>query len=185
MFKDEEVWKDMVGYEEYFLISSLGNVYSKRTNKVLKLTKSKTGYLCFATRLEGRGSKCILIRAHRAVAEAFIPIPTYLIEYKHKTYNGKIPVNHKDGNKLNNKLSNLEWVTHEENMFHAVNNGLIPKKDLLENPLFKLTQDQINFIIENYDPKNNRLYGERALSRIIGCGRSSVSKVLMYFKLKQ
>jgi hypothetical protein len=50
---------------------------------------------------------------HRLLALKFIPNPE-----------GKAQVNHKDGNKLNNSLDNLEWVTHQENLYHAMDNGL-------------------------------------------------------------
>lgn len=50
---------------------------------------------------------------HRLLAEAFIPNP-----------NNYETVNHKDGNKLNNNLDNLEWVTRQENLYHAMDNGL-------------------------------------------------------------
>lgn len=180
----EEVWKDMVGYENYFKVSNLGNIYSKRTNKILKLTKTRTGYLCFSTRLEGRKSKALMFRVHREVAKAFIPVPDRLSGYENNNYYGNIPVNHIDGNKLNNAVYNLEWVTYKENMQHAMENGLITRKVFLDHPLFKLTQEQINYIVENYDPTNKRVYGQSALSRYLNCSRSSVSKVLLYYKLK-
>lgn len=175
----EEIWKDMVGYEKYFKVSNLGNVYSKRTNKILKLTKSRTGYLCFSTRLGGRReSKAVLFRVHREVAKAFIPVPDNLIGYENSNYYGIIPVNHIDGNKLNNGVSNLEWVTHKENTQHAIETGLISREE-------KLTQEQIDYIIENYDPNNKKVYGESALSKYLNCSRYIVSKVLVQYKLKQ
>lgn len=174
----EEIWKDMIGYEEYFKVSNLGNIYSKRTNRLLKLTKSKTGYLCFSTRLGGRNSKAVLFRVHREVAKAFIPVPDNLIGYENNNYYGIIPVNHIDGNKLNNVVSNLEWVTHKENTQHAMNTGLISIEE-------KLTQEQISYILENYDPNNKKFYGESALSKHLNCSRYYISKILVQYKLKQ
>lgn len=181
---DEEIWKDMVGYEEYFKVSSLGNIYSKRTNKILKLTKSKTGYLCFSTRLGGRESKAIIFRVHREVAKAFIPIPPELVGYENSNYYGVIPVNHIDCDKLNNKVSNLEWITYKDNTAHAYSNNLIPKYTSLDHPNFALSEEQVNFIVNNYNPDNRRKFGERALARYLNCDRKSISTVLKYFRLK-
>lgn len=63
---------------------------------------------------------------HRWVAEYFIPNP-----------NDKPFVNHKDGNKKNNHVSNLEWVTNQENVDHAVETGLIPRGEARNNTLYK------------------------------------------------
>ncbi len=76
----------------------------------------KRGYYCFAVTDE-IGTKTIGT-VHRFVASAFIPNPKGLKE-----------VNHIDGNKLNNALSNLEWVTHAQNLAHASRIGLSPHGD--------------------------------------------------------
>lgn len=47
----EEEYRDVVGFEEYFRVSNLGNIYSKRSNRILKQTKSKRGYWTFATNI--------------------------------------------------------------------------------------------------------------------------------------
>lgn len=108
----EEIWKDVKGYEGRYKISNLGRVKSLhylRSNKekLLSINKSaKNGYyyvcLCNGT---GRVKSA---KIHRMVAEAFIPNP------QNKRY-----INHKDGNKHNNFVGNLEWVTPLENNLHA------------------------------------------------------------------
>ncbi|WNL63116.1 HNH homing endonuclease [Citrobacter phage Ci1] len=107
----KEVFKDVVGYEEYFQISNFGRVFSKRSNKILKYSRSGL-YLAISTKLNGRG-KSTCLKIHRLVAEAFIPNP-----------NNFSVVNHKDGNKHNNHVDNLEWCTQKENMIHAFDTGL-------------------------------------------------------------
>lgn len=116
-----EEYRDVVGFEDYFQISNLGNVFSKRSNRILKQTKSKTGYWTFGTRINGIAHRFYV---HRRVAMAFLPNEL-----------NKPFVNHKDGCKTNNILSNLEWVTHAENVAHAWATGLRNRKLTVEQVL--------------------------------------------------
>ena len=68
---ETEEWRDVIGYENYFRVSNLGRIFSKRTNKIIKLVVSKQGYYTFSTRFNGRKSKPHCFRVHRLVAEAF------------------------------------------------------------------------------------------------------------------
>lgn len=121
-----EVWKDVVGYEGFYQVSNLGNVKSfarevpyktygtwkMRTvpGRIMKPYKNESGYLLVTlTKPDSRK----LCKVHRIVAEAFIENPE-----------SKRCVNHKDGNKENNCVENLEWVTYSENMHHAADNEL-------------------------------------------------------------
>lgn len=105
-----EKWVDVVGYEGDYEVSDLGNVRNKKTKKVLKQRMDMYGYLK-VTLSKNNKPKTFLV--HRLVATAFIPNPL-----------DKPQVNHKDTDKTNNCVSNLEWSTHKENISHAVNNGL-------------------------------------------------------------
>lgn len=97
----KEEWKDIEGFEGLYKISNMGKVFSYKTSKELKPILQQTGYyhvtLC-------KNKKTFQRRLHRLVAQNFIPNP-----------NKKPDVNHIDMNKSNNIISNLEWVTHEEN----------------------------------------------------------------------
>lgn len=122
-----ETWKDIPAYEGHYQISSLGNVRSVvkwvatanngkqlRPSCVLK-PLNDGNYL--RVRLSTFG-KTKNIRIHRLLALAFIPNP-----------DNKSQVNHKDGNKLNNSIDNLEWATPAENSNHAYAMGLTkPRK---------------------------------------------------------
>lgn len=116
-----EKWKKIKGFEDY-QISNLGKVKSfKRTKSIiLKPQTTKKGYKLVEFRKDGqRNFFCV----HRLVLQAFNPT-------KSKT---KIFVNHKNGIKSDNKLSNLEWCTQEENQEHAFRHNLHgnPRKEVI------------------------------------------------------
>lgn len=106
----QEVWLPVVGFEEYYLISNTGKIFSIRSQRELIVKPKRTGYMDIELNING---KVYYKRIHRLVAEAFIPNP------ENKPY-----INHKDGNKLNNNVTNLEWCTNSENMIHAFQMGL-------------------------------------------------------------
>lgn len=93
----EEVWKDIKGYEGHYQVSSLGRVKSVKFHKerIMKMSIDSDGYVVLhLTRNNTRKN----VRVHRLVAEAFIP-----------NYSNHPQVNHKDEDKTNNAVSNLEW----------------------------------------------------------------------------
>lgn len=113
----KEIYKDINGYDGKYKISNLGNVMSMnyrgntKKQKVLTPIKHRLGYLI--VHLVGESNKVKIKMIHTLVADAFIP-----------KIEGKNYVNHIDGNKQNNCVSNLEWVTKKENMEHAIRTGL-------------------------------------------------------------
>ena len=103
---ENEIWKDIRGYEGIYKISSYGRVWSLKRKgvvkeKILSQTYNNNGYLRISLNKNNK-SKSILV--HRLVAQSFIPNP-----------NNLPCVNHKDENKLNNQVDNLEWCTHKYN----------------------------------------------------------------------
>ncbi len=97
-------------YKGQYSISNFGNIRNNKTNKILKLRTNHRGYL--KTNISINGEKYTVF-PHRMVAEIFI-----------LNSENKPQVNHIDGNKLNNKVDNLEWCTCKENVQHAFKNGL-------------------------------------------------------------
>lgn len=93
-----------------YQITTEGKLYNTKTKNWLKGQINKNGYLTYYITIDGLRKR---LYAHRMVAETYIPNP-----------NRKEQVNHKDGNKLNNSVDNLEWVTCSENILHAMNNEL-------------------------------------------------------------
>ena len=114
--KTKEVWKPIEGYEGLYEISSFGNVKSLRQNKIMSLVIMPTGY--YKVNLV-KNNRWKTFRVHRLVATSFLENPK-----------NKNNVNHKDFNKLNNNVENLEWVTHQENVTHAVLGGRFGKTKL-------------------------------------------------------
>lgn len=106
----QEIWKDVKGYEGLYQVSNLGRVKNKIRNKCLKPNKTTWGYYGVALYKNGISKR---FQVHRLVAIAFID---NLMDKKE--------VNHKDGNKLNNCVENLEWCTRSENMKHSFTMGL-------------------------------------------------------------
>lgn len=93
-------WKPIKGYEDIYAISDDGTVFSHRTQKFLKPNTDRYGYLYYVFSVN---SVRKTIKAHRLVAEAFIPNPA-----------DKPTVNHKNGIRTDNRVANLEWATHKE-----------------------------------------------------------------------
>ena len=157
--------KNICNYEGLYKIDENGNVFSVRNNKFLKRMTFPSGYeyvhLC-----NGKG-KTKLFRVHRLVAETFIPNPDNSPE-----------VNHKDGNKQNNSVDNLEWCTNLENIQHSVKTGLRNAKGE-NNPSAKLTAKDVENIRKEYVP-NSKEFGTVALARKYGVSNVMIGKIIRY-----
>lgn len=147
----------MIDIKEYegYCITNDGKVYSKKRNKFLRITyqyKYPSVQLCI-------NGKVITRTIHRLMALTFLP-----------SINGKNYVNHIDGNKFNNNLNNLEWVTPSENQLHAIKNGLFipPQKNRVDLSK-KVYQYDLNNILINIYPSVNEA------SRITGISQRHIS----------
>lgn len=135
-----EQWKNIKGFEKYYQVSNLGRVkslprtgkYSMPNEKILSLIPQKTGYLQVTLSIEG---KKYPFNVHRLVALNFIDNPK-----------NKPQVNHIDGDKKNNNVSNLEWVTHVENSRHCWDNKLQTPLVNMSNPQCKLSEEDVKNI---------------------------------------
>lgn len=114
-----------------FEISQQGSIRNILSKRIKGQYVGGTGYYMISV---SKKNKSKPYRVHRLLAETFI-----------ENTENKPEVNHKDGNKLNNELSNLEWVTHKENMSHAFRIGLANNTGI-KNGMSKLNEAKVRKI---------------------------------------
>lgn len=139
-----ELWLPVADTEGNYYVSNLGRILTteygqKKLTKVIKQSTHKNGYL--VTRMK-KESRVRPLKVHRLVAQAFIPNPNNLPQ-----------VNHIDGIKTNNVVTNLEWVTGSENIKHAFAIGLSCHKGS-KHPQSILTEEQVKEIRLTYTISN-------------------------------
>lgn len=146
-------------------VSKYGDIRNKQTGKILKQKLKKDNYLEVSISMGSRQNvkHCLV---HRLVAEAFIPNPE-----------SKPQVNHKDGNTTNNQVTNLEWVTNQENITHSIITGLKPN-DRGENSCnSKMTKEQVQWCRDVYKPRDKE-FSCRALAKMFNVSKSTMSYIL-------
>lgn len=105
-------WKLIEGFDGIYSVSNYGEVRNNKTGRLMKPRKNEKGYLHIGLTTNGKQKN---MRVHRLVAQAFIP-----------NSENKLQVNHIDFNRENNCVSNLEWVTNQENTQYSVCNRKLP-----------------------------------------------------------
>ena len=167
----EEIWKDVIGYEGLYQVSNLGTIKSlSRTRK-----NHTNGIACVKERMlnpsTSNGYKCVQLRkncsgkfiaVHRLVALMFL-----------NNTEDKPTVNHIDGNKLNNVVSNLEWATYTENNIHAIKNKL---RLIIGEDHFAASFSD-NEVIELRKIIDSGLYTQRSIANAYSIKESVVSKI--------
>ena len=123
--------KDIIGYEGLYAVTSCGKIWSYRSKIFLKPQVNKDGYLRVGLWKNGEVKKYLI---HRLVAEAYIPNPEGLPQ-----------VNHKDENKENNCLQNLEWCDPKYNINYGTRNDKVASS--IKKPILQYDLDG-NFIKE-------------------------------------
>ena len=145
-----EIWKDIPEFKDSYQVSNMGRVRSvgrvvtcsdgrvrKYKGRVLKPYVNTSGYERVKLCNDGR---CKVRTVHRLVLETFKPHVDM----------SDLEVNHMDGNKLNNHLTNLEWVTGRDNILHAHDTGLVNYKGE-GNPHAKLSNADVLEILQRLD----------------------------------
>lgn len=105
----------------YFMVNEDGEVWGIFTKRLVKKSNGPGGYKIVSKAIGDKKTRSYYV--HRLVATAFIEIPKAVLELTDEP-----EVNHKDGNKKNNKKSNLEWVTAKRNIRHSIDTGLTNHK---------------------------------------------------------
>lgn len=158
----QEIWKDVVGYEGLYQVSSFGRIKSLfRDKRILKPQKNIHGYLKVGLYKNG---KCKIFNIHNLVANAFIENPN---NYKY--------VNHKDENKTNNRVENLEFCSFYYNLMYGTRVQRIAKKN--NKPILQFDLEG-NFIKEYESITQASKELNNSLNNISQCclGRSRTSK---------
>lgn len=155
--------KDVVGFEGKYSVTKDGKVLNCKRGSYLKPKLTRFGYYEVALSNQKDGIRYVKYKSvHRLVAEAFIDNPSNLKQ-----------VNHKDGDKLNNHVSNLEWCTAKQNIEHAWQLGLTkPSKPNLGR---KLDNSESKFRNVIYIGKKNAF--RAVLSRVINGKRFTKTKM--------
>lgn len=155
-------WEAAIPNHKGFKATLDGQIIGKR-GKLMVGHVDRCGY---REVLFSENGKTNQYRVHRLIAETFIPNPMNL------------PcVNHKDGNKLNNSVDNLEWCTHAENTLHAYRTGLEQKVCGEQHHAHKLTEDAVRYIRKVYI-KRDRDFGATALANLFKVDRTTIQDVI-------
>lgn len=149
----KELWKDIKDYEGIYQVSTLGRVKRVKTGRILKPFKHLKGYLLINL---CKNNIAYTKTIHRLVAQTFIPNPE-----------NKPQVNHIDEDKTNNMVSNLEWVTAEENINHGTRNERVGESN------------SIPIIATNLKTgESTEFYGTSECSRQLDLHQQNITSVL-------
>lgn len=175
----EEQWKDIDGYGGIYQVSTAGRVRSNprkvhnytKPGRYMRQYRKDNGYLYLSlSKPDGTLAKHQYI--HRLVAEAFLPNP-----------NGLEQVNHKNSDKEDNRVENLEWVTPQENILHFRKSKLAAKYD--EKKRRTLTNKSIQYILD-YRQAVCELYASgksiNDVAKALGLGRDRVRDILCIYE---
>ncbi|AKA61524.1 HNH homing endonuclease [Bacillus phage Stahl] len=180
---ENEIWKDIEGYEGYYQVSDYGRIRSLTRvikgktykSRIMKPKVNSYGYhmITLTNKEQIRKNHAI----HRLVAFSFI---------KNDDPINRKEVNHIDGKKENNEHSNLEWSTRSENMKHAFKTGLASNKNRgLKPPIHygsdnintKLNEDDVRFIRKHFKARD-KLYNSYSLANMFDVRPSTIKQIV-------
>lgn len=158
----EEIWKDIKNFEGHYQVSNLGRVKSiKFSNYRIMKTKLCHGYPQVGLRLLNKPRKFMYI--HRLLGIHFLDNPNNYEE-----------INHKDGNRSNNNLTNLEWCSSSQNIKHSFDKlGKQPRWGEKCN-FAKLTKNEV---LKIKDLLNNTELTQKEIGKRFGVGQQQISRI--------
>lgn len=169
-----ECWKPIEGYCGLYEVSNTGKIkaitksidsgkcHRKWKEHIMCTAEDKKGYLRTVLSKQGVSKT---VKVHRLVAQAFIPNPLNLPQ-----------INHKDGNKQNNAVENLEWCDQSTNMKEACRTGLIVRKGE-NNSQHKLTHKDVEWIRNHYVARDCS-FGSAAMATRFGVHRKTIGRIV-------
>ena len=170
---NEEIWKEIVGYEGLYKVSDKGNVKSvERLDSIgrrcggliLRAREHKHGYLHVALYKNGKRKNKLI---HRLVSESFIPNPNFFLE-----------VNHIDENKKNNEVANLEWCDTKYNVNYGTRNVRVGNKLSKKVKATNVTNGEVIRFKSTAEAGRNGYSHGNVSSACRGCYRSGKSKLI-------
>lgn len=162
---DGEIWRDIVDYEDLYQVSNFGRVKSFQRKKVriIKPSLDSGGY---ANVRLSKGGMAKNYNVHVLVARAFVA-----------NLDNKPEVNHKNGNKWDNQVDNLEWVTDSENKYHAYQIGLRKEPQGEAHRMAKLTNAEVLYCRKVYKFRDKE-FSMTALARKFGVCRQAIEHII-------
>lgn len=167
MINQEEEWRPIKGFEGKYEISSIGRIKSlprkgRPKGGILGKHYNTCGYVTCGLAL-GKTGHGKTLTVHRLVAIAFIPKPS-----------GNVEVNHKNGIRDDNRVENLEWITHQQNIKHAFDIGI--KSQIGEKCPRSILKN--NQVIEIRDKYQYGVITQSMLAREFGVSKSTIKNIL-------
>lgn len=148
--------------KDYYTVTSDGEFYSDNSGKMKTRNKPGTDYQII--NFQQINGKKKTFRAHRLVLMAFNPVENM----------SQLEVNHKDGDKRNNALDNLEWCTSSDNQKHAYRTGLHQSRKGEKSNFSKLSEEDVKKVFE----LRKQGLTQQKIAEEVGCTRSNISYIL-------
>ena len=168
----EEIFKCVVDFEGLYQVSNFGRVKSLRRNIIMKSQIDTRGYEILRLYKNKKGKT---FTVHRLLAKAFIPNPL-----------NKEQINHKNCNRIDNRLENLEWVTPKENIRHAFEMGRINYENRRGERVFnsKLKKEDVEYIRENYK-YHDKIYNSLYFAKKFNVSSRNILRIVKYEMWKE